>query len=280
MGKMRLLDKLETPIEVVIGDPSAMTGGLIAAGLKRHSQFKVTGSVQAETELLQLLAQSQPDVALINPSLGDRPLGGLTILPKLQHLYPKLKAIVLLNEPDPEVVVEAFRLGARGIFDCSQLDFDFLCKCVVCVYKGQIWANMSHIGFMINALSRMPRLRVLDADGFKLLSKREEDVVRLVAEGLSNRDISQQLDLSEHTVKNYIFRIFDKLGVSSRTELVLYALSSGKEQLQSVDDDRKVIDKNVARPRIALPDTSKSITSQSTRVVARAKVRKVRSQSV
>ena len=60
------------------------------------------------------------------------------------------------------------------------------------------------------------------------LTKREEDVVRLLAEGLQNRDIAKELKLSEHTIKNYLFHIFDKLGVSSRVELVLYAVSSTK----------------------------------------------------
>lgn len=58
----------------------------------------------------------------------------------------------------------------------------------------------------------------------KLLSKREADVVRLVSEGLSNREISVQLKLSEHTVRNYLFHVFDKIGVSTRVELVLYCL--------------------------------------------------------
>jgi len=62
----------------------------------------------------------------------------------------------------------------------------------------------------------------------RLLTKREEDVVRLLAEGLQNRDIAHALKLSEHTIKNYLFHIFDKLGVSSRVELVLYAVSSAK----------------------------------------------------
>ena len=69
-------------------------------------------------------------------------------------------------------------------------------------------------------------LRVVDAQGSNLLSKREEDVVHLVAEGLGNREIAQQLNLSKHTVKNYLFRIFDKLGVSNRVELVLYAVAN------------------------------------------------------
>ena len=68
-------------------------------------------------------------------------------------------------------------------------------------------------------------MRVVNADGMRLLTKREEDVVRLLTEGMQNRDIAKELKLSEHTVKNYIFRIFDKLGVSTRVEMVLYAFS-------------------------------------------------------
>jgi DNA-binding NarL/FixJ family response regulator len=67
-------------------------------------------------------------------------------------------------------------------------------------------------------------MRLQDARGIYLLSKREEDVVRLVAQGLMNREISVQLGLSEHTVRNYLFRVFDKLGISTRVELVLYYL--------------------------------------------------------
>jgi len=73
----------------------------------------------------------------------------------------------------------------------------------------------------------VPSLRVVNVQGSSLLTPREEQVVALVAEGLSNRDIAQELALSEHTVKKYLFRIFDKLGISTRVELVLYAVNHG-----------------------------------------------------
>ena len=74
----------------------------------------------------------------------------------------------------------------------------------------------------------------------RLLTKREEEVVRLVAEGLQNREIAKELKLSEHTIKNYLFHIFEKLGVSSRVELVLYAVSSAKSaQTAAVQDDKQ-----------------------------------------
>ena len=76
-------------------------------------------------------------------------------------------------------------------------------------------------------LSEVPSLRVLNSNADNLLTPREEQVVALVAEGLGNRNIARELNLSEHTVKKYLFRIFEKLGISSRVELVLYAVNNG-----------------------------------------------------
>jgi DNA-binding NarL/FixJ family response regulator len=79
----------------------------------------------------------------------------------------------------------------------------------------------------MDLIAEVPSLRVLNALGRALLTPREEQVVALVAEGLSNRETARELNLSEHTVKKYLFRIFDKLGISSRVELVLYAVNHG-----------------------------------------------------
>ncbi len=94
--------------------------------------------------------------------------------------------------------------------------------------EGQIWLGNAELEHVLAALSQARPLRVVNPEGSSLLSPREEEVVHLVAEGLGNREIAEQMELSEHTVKNYVFHIFDKLGVSNRVELVLYALSSPK----------------------------------------------------
>jgi DNA-binding NarL/FixJ family response regulator len=93
------------------------------------------------------------------------------------------------------------------------------------VHEGQIWAGTIAVKYLINALERVAPMRVMDARGEELLTNREHQVVSLVADGLNNREISEQLHLSEHTVKNHLFHIFEKLGISSRVELVLYVLS-------------------------------------------------------
>jgi DNA-binding NarL/FixJ family response regulator len=102
------------------------------------------------------------------------------------------------------------------------------------VHAGQIWADSSELSDLVEAISQLAPMRVVNADGMRLLTNREEDVVRLLTEGRQNRDIAHELKLSEHTVRNYLFHIFDKLGVSSRVELVMYAVSRAK-RMQTAD---------------------------------------------
>ena len=135
--------------------------------------------------------------------------------------------VLLLDHYDRESALCAFRAGARGIFCFADHPFRMLFKCIHRVHQGQVWASSDQLQDLIAAISQVPSLRVVDASGLKLLTLREEQVVALVSDGLSNREIARELNLSEHTIKKYLFRIFDKLGISSRVELVLYAVNHG-----------------------------------------------------
>jgi DNA-binding CsgD family transcriptional regulator len=84
--------------------------------------------------------------------------------------------------------------------------------------------------YVLEALSEVDTLRVVNSSGKPLLTPREEQVVALVADGLTNREAAHELGISEHTVKKYLLRIFDKLGISTRVELVLYAVSHGEKR--------------------------------------------------
>ena len=98
------------------------------------------------------------------------------------------------------------------------------------MHAGQVWANSKQLRYLLEVITHVPSLRVVNSAGDELLTTREEQVVALVAEGLSNREIAKELGLSEHTIKKYLFRVFDKLGISSRVELVLYAVSHGNSR--------------------------------------------------
>jgi DNA-binding NarL/FixJ family response regulator len=115
----------------------------------------------------------------------------------------------------------------KGLFCFSDYPFRLLCKCIQSVHQGQVWANSEQLQYLVEIVTQVPSLLMVNASGVKLLTHREEQVVALVADGLSNREVAHELGLSEHTVKKYLFHIFDKLGISSRVELVLYAVSHG-----------------------------------------------------
>jgi DNA-binding NarL/FixJ family response regulator len=218
-----------SPISVLIASKTAMAGELIAAALNRQSRFRVVTSVITDREVLGAARSVDVDVALISATLADGPLSGFEALRHLRECSPDVKTVLLLDDPEPNLVIDAFRAGARGIFCPSQSPFKALCRCIDRVHSGQIWAKSSELVHVLDAFCKLAPLRLVNAEGSHLLTKREEDVVRLLGEGMQNREIAQELDLSEHTVKNYLFHIFDKLGVSSRVELILYAANGSKE---------------------------------------------------
>jgi DNA-binding NarL/FixJ family response regulator len=105
--------------------------------------------------------------------------------------------------------------------------FESLAKCIRCVHNGQIWANNAQIEFLLGALSNF-RPRLTKSNAADLLTRRARQVTRLVAEGMKNRDIAEALHVTEHTVSNYRYRIFEKLEVSSRVQLILHAMNEKK----------------------------------------------------
>ncbi|HYN15457.1 MAG TPA: response regulator transcription factor [Terriglobales bacterium] len=225
------------PIPIVVADANVMASRFVCAQLKRHPQFDLVGFAATVGELLALFERRKAKVALISATLQDGLLSGLAIFPQLQEKYPDVRLILMIDHPEPGLVLEAFRAGARGIFTCYESQFDALCKCISCVHGGQVWANAQQLDCLVDAVAQAPTVRLVNAKGFNVLSKREEEVMRRVAEGLSNHEIAQQLHLSDHTVKNHLFHIYDKLGISNRVELVLYAVSHSKQAAMSISSD-------------------------------------------
>jgi DNA-binding NarL/FixJ family response regulator len=136
----------------------------------------------------------------------------------------------MVEQYDRELVLDAFRAGAKGIFLFNHAPLRQLCKCITAVARGEIWINHQQLHYLLDVMSQVPTLRVVNSNGKALLTRRQEQVVALVADGLSNREVAGELGLSEHTVKKYLLRIFDRLGISTRVELVLYAISHGEHR--------------------------------------------------
>jgi two-component system nitrate/nitrite response regulator NarL len=214
----------EETIRVVVADNTHIHTQLLAEALRRDRGLEVIGCPSNCRDLVAAVAAQKVGVAVISSNLEEEPLRGLEVLRELRASRPETRAVILLDSSKREVVVEAFRAGARGVFSRHD-SLETLCQCVRHVHEGQIWANGQQMAFAVEALAASPSVRAVSANGLSLLSKREMDVVRCLAEGLTNREIAERLGLSQHTIKNYLFRVFDKLGVSSRLELLFLTLT-------------------------------------------------------
>ena len=213
-------------IRVLLADSNQTQSEVLSSALRRHSSFKVACCPSELSECLRMLERIPMDVVLFaeNASVAHR-RDTFTAVRGLHTAYPDLGVILLHETDDRELVVNAIRCGARGLFCLARQPFKPLCKCITSVHKGQIWANTQQLRYVVDALSLNPLLHVVDANGNALLTAREEQVVSLVAEGTSNRRVAEQLRIKENTVKKSLLRIYDKVGVSNRVELVLYALT-------------------------------------------------------
>jgi DNA-binding NarL/FixJ family response regulator len=213
-------------IRVLIADADQMSARLIADGLSRgRHDISVVAVSSNSSETIRELEEKQPNVALINTHLEDGRMRGYHVLQYMQLLSPKTAAIMLIPSSEKDLVVDAFRGGARGIF-CKMHSIKLLPKCIRTVHEGQIWADTQNLAFVLDFLTQHKPLRLLKpGGGMTRLTPRETEVVHLLAEGMSTWDISQKLALTEHTIRNYLSSIYDKLGVSSRVELALYAVT-------------------------------------------------------
>jgi two-component system nitrate/nitrite response regulator NarL len=214
----------EDRIRIVVADNTRIHTQLLADALKRDHGLDVISADSDSRSLIATAAAHKADVLLISSHLDEEPHRAFEVLRELRASHPRIRAVMLMDSSKRELILHAFRVGARGIFSRHE-SVDSLCKCVRSVHEGQIWASSGQMSFAVEALAASPTVRAVDANGLDLLSKREMEVVRSLAEGLTNREIAERLGLSQHTIKNYLFRVFDKLGVSSRVELLFMTLS-------------------------------------------------------
>jgi two-component system nitrate/nitrite response regulator NarL len=224
-------------IRVLAADSTRMSSQLLAEALAQDRQFEVTGIEPKGSSILQAVAQKKPHVVLVSSALEESATLGFDLTRQVSAAYPQTRVILLMDTSNRSAVVEAFRCGAQGVFSRTESSKS-LAKCISNVHQGQVWASNEELRYLLDAFRQSEPLQLVDSRGEAILSKREQDVVRCVAEGMSNREIASRLKLTEHTVKNYLFRIFDKLGVSSRVEVVLYVFRLRKDLGANVPDNQ------------------------------------------
>jgi DNA-binding NarL/FixJ family response regulator len=207
---------------VLVVTPDNMLAELLKGALdQKRKNFVVETLTGSSQKIMEEVGVHKMHVAVISQELQDGPSSGIKVLEKLVSSR-HTPVIMLLQSAKPGSVVNAFRGGARGIFYRSH-SLKALSKCIQTVRLGQIWASNEDLEHVLTALIQTKPPQFKSAAGMSLLTRREEEVVRLVADGLRNREIAEQLKVKEHSIRNYLYRIYEKLGVSTRVELILYA---------------------------------------------------------
>ena len=214
----------EKGVAVLLVHERRMVSELYAEAFDRRPNFRVVAQVRKISEAIRVVQELTVDVALISSTLMDGTESGLDALPQIRAASPSVKLIVLLEESDNRFAIVAFRGGADGVISPAIDGFSCLCRCVEQVNAGQVWANSAQLHQVLEEFSRRASVQVVSNTGAALLTRREEEVVHLVEDGLTNRQIAVKLGLSAHTVRNNLFRIYEKLGVSTRVELALYTM--------------------------------------------------------
>lgn len=223
----------EASIRVLVADKTPMESRLLGEALRHGGQFRVVATVEA-SETLDAVRGNSPDVVIAPAVLDENAEFGAKLVMQLRSSECKPKCILLLDRSERQSIVDAFRSGAHGVFRRSE-PIKALRKCITAVHADQIWIDNQQLHFVLDAFSSLPASPAMDPGQLPMLSQRERDVVRCLSEGLTNNQIAGALRISHHTVKNYLFRIFEKLGVSSRVELLLYLLSQ-KQAADHLED--------------------------------------------
>jgi len=215
-------------IRIVVADDHPIFRDGLCKLLALEEDFEVVAQAQDGRQVLEVLQQLQPDILLLDLKMPG--LDGLATLQRLQTVKNKTRVIVLTASDDKNEFVQAMRLGTSGIV-LKQTATDLLIKSIRRVHAGEIWLDSHTTAAVIRQFvsadeppPQLPPTSPARARERSPLSQREREIVALVAQGFKNKEMAEKMFISEQTVKNHLHNIFDKLGVSDRLELALYAI--------------------------------------------------------
>ncbi len=206
-------------MRILVADDHAIFRDGLRRLLEGSDDVSIVGEASNGNECIKMLAKLKPDILLLDLRMPEK--DGLGVLEEINFDSMTTRVIVLTAAEDDRDVVRAMRLGARGVV-LKQSASDLLLKSIRKVADGEIWLDNRMTAEVIDAFKKSSEAGQRREK--PLLSDREKEIVQLVAQGFRNREIGEKLFISEQTVKNHLHNIFDKLGVSDRLELALYAI--------------------------------------------------------
>jgi DNA-binding NarL/FixJ family response regulator len=205
-------------IRILIADDHPIFRDGLRKLLSLEEDFQVIGEAEDGKEAVDMVQKLNPDILLLDLKMPN--LSGIGALEALGDKFKSTRVIVLTASEDEAAVVQAMRMGTAGIV-LKQTATDLLIKSIRKVYDGEIWLDSRMTTAVMKEFSQPAPVR----EPIKtVLSTREREVVALVCQGFRNKEIAEKMFISEQTVKNHLHNIFDKLGVSDRLELALFAI--------------------------------------------------------
>ena len=213
------MTKTKAVVRILVADDHAIFRDGLRKLLDGAEDVQIIGEASNGNECVKMLARLKPDILLLDLRMPEK--DGLGVLEEINFDTVQTRVIVLTAAEDDRDVVRAMRLGARGVV-LKQSASDLLLKSIRKVHDGEIWLDNRMTAEVIDAFKKSAEAGQRREK--PLLSDREKEIVQLVAQGFRNREIGEKLFISEQTVKNHLHNIFDKLGVSDRLELALYAI--------------------------------------------------------
>jgi len=186
----------------------------------------LVGEAANRQDGLALAASEQPDIILLDLDLGDD--SGIDIIPELLELSRDARIIILTGVRDPKVHHKAVLLGAMGLVS-KEKAAEVLIRATERVHAGEAWLDPAIVAGVLSEVSPAGRAKKADRDAEKIatLTRREREVVELVGQGMKSQEVADRLCISETTVRHHLTSIFDKLEVSDRVELLMFALRHG-----------------------------------------------------
>jgi two-component system, NarL family, nitrate/nitrite response regulator NarL len=209
------------PIRIVIADDHPIFRDGLRRLLAVEPDFVVVGEGADGHEAVERVRALRPDVLLLDLAMPGG--GGLDTLRELAEGASDVRTVLLTASIDREDALEAVRLGARGVV-LKTAATPLLYKCIRAVVAGEYWIGHERVHDLVASLREFTASRSGGRPPASTLTRRETQVALAVLDGASNKEIAEKLGLGEQTVKNHLSSIFDKLGVSSRLELALYAV--------------------------------------------------------
>ncbi len=187
--------------------------------LQNRAEFELVGEAETGAQALAQVERLRPDLVILDIRLPDR--DGLEICREITQRFPGTRVLILTAHPDEEFIVRAIEAGASG-YVLKRAGSRELMQALEALARGEAILDPAITRHVLEQFRR--RARAAQADAFKDLTQRERLILARIAEGKTNKEIAEELFLTEKTVRNYVSIILDKLGLSNRVEAAAYAL--------------------------------------------------------